>query len=557
MITAFAAIFVAILLAACSGGSGGQSGNGTPGGGTATYTVGGTVTGLVGQGLVLRNNGADDISVTGAFAFPSALLNGASYDVTVSAHPTNPVQTCSVANGSGVINASNVTNVVVDCVRVTSQGTDFWLTFPDHACVSAPASCAPDDSVAVKLIISAVAATSGTVIVNGVTTPFTVANAGQSVITLDPGVVLTSNETVESKGARVTAQLPVSVYAVIENRHSADGYLALPTATLGTRYYAVSRASPTIPGSQFALVATQNNTAITVVPSAAGATRPAGVPFTVTLNAGETYQFQNTATGDVSGSLIVADNAIAVFSGHRCAQVPGTAGSCDYLVEQLPDTTRLGRTFYSMPFAGRSRYTVRIVATVDGTTCALTPSVATCPTLDAGRPFEFETDTPIALALNHPALVAQFMHSNQDETDPSRQQGDPSMVMVAPMEQGVSEAPFAVHGLAGTSGPMLNVITLTAVLADLTLDGAPVDTGVFSVIGTSGFSAGSLVVAPGTHLLRGSSPFNAYVYDYGTPADSVSYAYPVAHGVVVANPAAAGATVYQIVGSVVQLENIR
>ncbi len=79
------------------------------------YTVGGMVSGLTGTGLVLRNNGGDDksVSANGSFTFATTLASGAAYSVTVKAQPSG--QTCSVANGSGTIGAANVTNVVVSC----------------------------------------------------------------------------------------------------------------------------------------------------------------------------------------------------------------------------------------------------------------------------------------------------------------------------------------------------------------------------------------------------------------------------------------------------------
>jgi len=82
-----------------------------------TYTVGGTVSGLTGTGLVLQNNAADDLPVAadGPFTFVTELADAASYAVTVSSQPTG--QTCGVTNGSGQIAAANVTNVAVTCVN--------------------------------------------------------------------------------------------------------------------------------------------------------------------------------------------------------------------------------------------------------------------------------------------------------------------------------------------------------------------------------------------------------------------------------------------------------
>jgi 6-phosphogluconolactonase len=107
-----------LILAGCGGGGGGGVGAPPP---QATYTVGGTVTGLAGSGLVLRDNGGDDLPVaaSGAFTFATSLANGAAYAVTASAPPTNPSQTCVIANGSGSVAAANVTTVAVNCTTNT------------------------------------------------------------------------------------------------------------------------------------------------------------------------------------------------------------------------------------------------------------------------------------------------------------------------------------------------------------------------------------------------------------------------------------------------------
>lgn len=94
---------------------------------TNGFTVGGQVTGLAGTGLVLQNNGGDDIVVgaTGAFAFSKALPDKTAYKVTIKTQPTNLAQTCTVTNDSGTVSGANVTNVAVSCVtkKFTVGGT--------------------------------------------------------------------------------------------------------------------------------------------------------------------------------------------------------------------------------------------------------------------------------------------------------------------------------------------------------------------------------------------------------------------------------------------------
>jgi hypothetical protein len=79
-----------------------------------TFTVGGTVSGLIGS-VTLQNNSSDDIIKTtnDGFTFP-AQAEGTGYAVTVSSQPTG--QTCSVTDGSGTIATADVTNVSVACI---------------------------------------------------------------------------------------------------------------------------------------------------------------------------------------------------------------------------------------------------------------------------------------------------------------------------------------------------------------------------------------------------------------------------------------------------------
>jgi hypothetical protein len=83
-----------------------------------SFSLGGTVSGLVTDGLTL-GNGSDTLDVpAGAttFTLPTAVAFSSSYAVTVAAQP--PGLACNIANGTGTMPASAVTNVAVSC---TSQ----------------------------------------------------------------------------------------------------------------------------------------------------------------------------------------------------------------------------------------------------------------------------------------------------------------------------------------------------------------------------------------------------------------------------------------------------
>ena len=88
---------------------------------TTKFTVGGTVTGLSGTGLVLQDNGGDNLSVSasGAFTFATSVASGAAYAVTILTQPTSPSQTCTLTNATGTVGSANVTNVAVSCTTNT------------------------------------------------------------------------------------------------------------------------------------------------------------------------------------------------------------------------------------------------------------------------------------------------------------------------------------------------------------------------------------------------------------------------------------------------------
>jgi len=91
----------------------------------ATYSVGGTVSGLTGT-VTLRNNAADDLAVAGngSFTFLTEIDDGSTYSVTVGAQPAG--QICSITNGGGAVSGANVTNVDVSCVDSGGGSGSDW-----------------------------------------------------------------------------------------------------------------------------------------------------------------------------------------------------------------------------------------------------------------------------------------------------------------------------------------------------------------------------------------------------------------------------------------------
>lgn len=128
-----AAMVQAGALAACGGGGGTSAANGSSSGGSSpasepassptatTYSISGTASGLVGPGLVLQVNGANDLAVdvNGGFTFSPQLGSGAAYTVTVKAQPTG--QLCEVSQGGTGAAGTGMPSLSVSCAAPTTS----------------------------------------------------------------------------------------------------------------------------------------------------------------------------------------------------------------------------------------------------------------------------------------------------------------------------------------------------------------------------------------------------------------------------------------------------
>jgi len=97
---------------------------------TQQYTVGGTVTDLTGSGLVLQNNGDDNLTInaSGAFTFATPIDDLTAFSVSVLTPPNSPAQPCRISNNQGTIVGENATDVAITC------SPDFYVSIDNvHA----------------------------------------------------------------------------------------------------------------------------------------------------------------------------------------------------------------------------------------------------------------------------------------------------------------------------------------------------------------------------------------------------------------------------------------
>jgi hypothetical protein len=398
-----------------------------------------------------------------------------------------------------------------------STGTDFWLTFPGEN---------PDPEV-ICLFITGDVGTTGTVTIPGLgfSDTFSVAAGAVTTVMLPLATELgDSSDTVGNKGVHMTAQDEVTVYGLNRMDYSTDAYLGLPTDILGTEYIVLAYENTIAPGfvgsgTQFAIVGTEDGTTVTLTLSVTTDGRTAGVPFSITLDQGQTYQLRNNGPSgnDLSGSIIMSDEPIAVFGSHRCPFIPSGFQFCDHIVEQLPPTVTWGKEFVTMPLATRlNGDTFRFLASTDGTNVSANGAVVA--TLNRGQFHEQIISAPAHISSDQPILVAQYSNSTTYDGVTS----DPFMMLIPPFEQFLGNYTVTTPA-SGIAINFINVVAPDAAVGAITLDGTAIPATSFLPIGSSGFSGAQLSVAIGSHNLSGPLPFGVFVYGFD---EADSYGYP-------------------------------
>ncbi|MCW7491183.1 glucanase [Leptospira sp. 2 VSF19] len=83
---------------------------------TLSYTVSFRVSGLLGSGLQIENNGdVVNVSANQTYTFSKKIPSGSAYNVIVKTQPTSPIQKCIVSSGSGTVLNGNIEGIQIVC----------------------------------------------------------------------------------------------------------------------------------------------------------------------------------------------------------------------------------------------------------------------------------------------------------------------------------------------------------------------------------------------------------------------------------------------------------
>lgn len=454
------------------------------------------------------------------------------------------------------------------CQNITNKGRDFWVGYGHHQFME------PGQTNAQEMILYFSAEQPANVVVtvqgrtavqtlnyavpaNTVISSAVMPKAGPNdcrLYDVPPTFGGNGGEGLFGMSIHIESDVPIVAYAHIFGSVSSGATMLMPVESWGYSYMSINSQQIDAGGPGFSWVyaiAQHNNTVIQVTPSVTTRLgKPAGVPFNITLQRGQIYQFigQSDAGGNgnqFTGSTVksIANAAgdcypIAVFSGSsrtKGEQVPcGPSSGRDNDMQQCFPTQAWGKRYLTAPFSTASgpstavilnastfQTSVYKVAVKDPTTVVRRNGIILTGLINNSY-YQFSSNTADYIESDKPIMIAQFMSGAAGCN--SGTWGDPEMVFLSPIEQAIKKVGFYRNTRQSIYANYVTVIIRTAGVASLRIDGSATFNHTYAHPNLPGYS----IVVKGWQAAQAQcqmfsdSAFTAITYGLGS---AESYAY--------------------------------
>ena len=206
--------------------------------------------------------------------------------------------------------------------------------------------------------------------------------------------------TILNYGILIEATNNITAYYAPQMQNNPDIFALKGAQALGTEFVIPMQTTfnngnyTPVARSGFDIVATEDNTTITITPSSDITGHTAGTPFTIILNKGETYSAVATggnAADRLNGSTITSDKPIAVtIKDDSVAQ----AGCRDLIGDQIVPVSVIGDEYIIVKGYLNIDDKVYITAAYNNTEIFIDGVSVT--TINAGQTYDFDVGTPTA-----------------------------------------------------------------------------------------------------------------------------------------------------------------
>lgn len=165
---------------------------------------------------------------------------------------------------------------------------------------------------------------------------------------------------IQNKGIKITSDNNIAVYYEVSVGGPNPEFFAFKGKNaLGKEFYISSQNilgnSPVLfptPSSSFNIVATEDNTSVTITPTNNIVGHPANIPFVITLNKGQTYAAiatSQSASQHLQGSYVTSTKPIAITVADDLLQGIAFGGACEDLAgDQIIPTNIIGSEYIAV-----------------------------------------------------------------------------------------------------------------------------------------------------------------------------------------------------------------
>jgi len=422
----------------------------------------------------------------------------------------------------------------------SNKGKDFWIAYGNHVRMFNAGGAEK-----MQIYITSDVSTTGNITIPsiGFNQNYTV-NANQ-ITTIDiPRTAALLDEGLYNHGIHVTSVSPVVVYSFIYVGAISGATLCLPTTVLGREYYSINYTQLSNEGnsySYFAVVATEDNTNVEIIPSQTTKSgRAANVAFDVTLNQGQIYQV--LSTGDLTGSKIQSKSVgansckrIGVFSGSGKISLgcTGNPGSSDNLYQQCYPNNAWGKNYITTPSTnnGNNFQTnfFRIIRPDPTANVTLNGTLLSNASFTNNFYHQFSSNTTNVISSDKPIMVAQYFTTSQNSANCGNSGiGDPEMIYLNPTEQTISRVtlnsmqPPASQTQITTHFVNIVLRNLPNIINSFKVDGISYPNSFVPVLQDPTYAYARIPLASQGHTITCDSGFNAIAYGFGS-AESYGY----------------------------------
>jgi len=166
---------------------------------------------------------------------------------------------------------------------------------------------------------------------------------------INSGLLITSTSLITAYYEEASPSNPEMF--VLKGRNALGDYFFIPAQNIMSNW-AFYNLPPVIPYSSFDIVATEDNTVVTITPANNIVGHAAGVAFTVVLNKGQVYSaaaIGRNPEDHLMGTRVTSNKNIAITIKDDSIGGDGYAGCLDLAGDQIVPLSLVGTKYISMP----------------------------------------------------------------------------------------------------------------------------------------------------------------------------------------------------------------